>query len=102
MGLVRRSPTSRRDYEDIWSYVAERNPNAAGHLLRTFDATIQLLSDHPRGGPARPDLGARLRSFPVGEYVIFYRPIRNGVELVRVVHGARDIRLVFKRRHGPL
>src|SRR5688572_14850325 len=98
MGLVRRSPTSRRDYGDIWSYVAERNPQAAGDLLRTFDATIQLLSDHPRGGPARPDLGARLRSFPVGEYIILYRPIRGGIELARVVHGARDLRQIFKRR----
>jgi toxin ParE1/3/4 len=97
MGLVRRSPTSRRDYGDIWSYVAERTRTPRA-IYSAFDATIQLLSDHPRGGPARPDLGARLRSFPVGEYIILYRPIRGGIELARVVHGARDFRQIFKRR----
>jgi len=40
-------------------------------------------------------LAARLRSFPVGSYVIFYRPMENGVEIVRVLHGARDLPPLF-------
>jgi toxin ParE1/3/4 len=36
-----------------------------------------------------------LRSFPVGSYVIFYRPIEEGIEVIRVLHSARDIEDIF-------
>jgi ParE toxin of type II toxin-antitoxin system, parDE len=47
--------------------------------------------DNPRAGRARPELAAEIRSFPVGSYVLFYRPIATGVELVRVRNGYLDI-----------
>jgi toxin ParE1/3/4 len=98
VGLIRRTPSSRRDYWDIWFYIAEQgSATAADNLLRTFDAKLQLLSDFPGIGAARPELRPRLRSFPVGNYLLFYRPIRGGIELVRVVHGARNLRQVFRR-----
>jgi hypothetical protein len=40
-------------------------------------------------GPARPDIAKELRYHPVGNYLLLYRVIPNGIELVRVVHGAR-------------
>jgi toxin ParE1/3/4 len=98
MGVIRRSATSWRDYGQIWDHVAAANPAAADELLRQFDAAIALLSDHPRAGPLRPELRPRLRSYPVGNYLIFYYPIRGGIELARVIHGARDLLRVFKRR----
>ena len=52
----------------------------------------------PLMGPARPELGRDLRSFPVGDYLLIYRPVKEGIELVRVVHGARNLRRIFKRR----
>ena len=97
MGLVRRTPTSRKDYRAVWDYIAQDDPDAADRVLRSFDEAVQMLCDHPHGGPSRPELRPRLRSFPVGSYVLFYRPIRGGIELVRVLHGARDMRKVFKR-----
>ena len=100
MGLIRRTPTSRNDYRAIWDYIAEHNPTAADAVLREFDAALQVLSDHPHAGRRRPELRPRIRSFPVGSYIIFYRPIRRGVELVRVLHGARDLRRVFKHRRS--
>jgi toxin ParE1/3/4 len=99
MGLVRRTQTSRHDYAAIWDYVAEHgSPEIADTLLRAFDDRVQFLSDFPGAGQARPELRARLRSFPVGPYLIFYRPSRGGIELVRVLHGARDIEAIFRRR----
>jgi toxin ParE1/3/4 len=56
-----------------------------------------MLSDHPHAGQRRTELRPCLRSFPVGNYLIFYRPLRGGVELVRVLHGARDVRRSFDR-----
>ena len=42
-------------------------------------------------GPARPDIAPDLRYFPVRRYLILYRQITDGIEIVRVVHGARDV-----------
>ena len=97
MGLVRRTPTSRKDYRAVWDYVAQDNPDAADALLRKLDETLGMLSEHPNAGQRRPELRPRLRSFPVGNYLIFYRPMRRGVELVRILHGARNLRQVFKK-----
>jgi toxin ParE1/3/4 len=88
MGVIRRTAAGRRDFESIWDYVAARNISAADELLRTFDSKLRLLSDFPKAGQARPELRPRLRTFPAGGYLLCYRPIRNGIELVRVVHGA--------------
>lgn len=47
-------------------------------------------------GRARVELGADLRSFPFGRYVIFYAPIEDGIDVVvRVLHSARDIDAAF-------
>ena len=54
-----------------------------------------MLAEMPESGRQREKLAPELRSFAVGNYVIFYRPIENGVEIVRVLHGARDLPPVF-------
>lgn len=46
-------------------------------------------------GRAREELAASLRSFPFGRYVIFYVPIEDGIDVVRVLHSARDIDAIF-------
>ena len=99
MGVIRRTAASYKDYTDIWLYVARQSsPDVADRLLRTFDSNVSLLSDHPGAGPTRPEIRPNLRSFPVGSYVIYYRRIRGGIELIRVIHGARDQSALFRRR----
>ena len=49
----------------------------------------------PNLGGKRPELSAGLRSIPVGQYVIFYRVLADAVEIVNVIHGARDIDSLF-------
>jgi toxin ParE1/3/4 len=49
-------------------------------------------------GTARDNLAPGLRSFPVGNYLVFYRITPEGIEVARVLHGARDLRAVFKNR----
>ncbi len=97
MGQVRRSAESELDYLEIWLYVAKDDPVAADQLLRAFDEKLNLLSDSPLVGRAREELAHNLRSSPVGNYILFYRPADGGVELVRLLHGARDIRRLFRR-----
>ena len=54
----------------------------------------------PGLGPERPELGKGLRSFPVGNYLIVYRPANDGIHLIRVVHGSRNLRRLFRGRRG--
>jgi toxin ParE1/3/4 len=46
-------------------------------------------------GRLYPELAADLRGFPADDYIIFYREVSEGIEIVRVLHGARDIQAVF-------
>lgn len=93
MPTLRKALRVERDLEVIWDYIAADNPEAAERCLRQIDAQFQKLARSPFLGRDRKDLAARLRSFPVGNYVIFYQPLggSDGVEIVRVIEGHRDI-----------
>ena len=54
-----------------------------------------MLAKNPGIGQSRPDISPELRYFPVGNYLILYREIKDGIEIVRVVHGARYLPDVF-------
>lgn len=91
MSKVERSHASVADYEEIWRYIARDNPAAADRLITTFERHLATLATMPAIGREEPLLAINLRSFPVGNYLIFYRPTAEGIALVRVLHGARDI-----------
>jgi toxin ParE1/3/4 len=78
------------DLEGIWLSVAVDNIDAADALLDTA-MLLSLLATQPFMGRARPELGRELRSWPVARYVVFYLPLRDGIEIVRVLHSARDV-----------
>ncbi len=42
-------------------------------------------------GRPRPELTAKYRSFPFGKYCFYFRPLEDGIEVLRVLHSARDI-----------
>ena len=85
------TPASRSDYDEIWSYLAVRDLTAADRLVDQFDATLAVIAATPRMGRNVEELAPNLRSFPVGNYLIFYRPLADGMQLIRLLHGARDI-----------
>jgi len=94
MPTLRKALRIERDLEVIWNYIAADNPDAAERCLRQIDAQFRTLSESPFIGRERKDLGAGLRSFAVGNYVIFYQPLGGndgGVEIVRVIEGHRNI-----------
>ena len=87
---VKRTPRAEQDLEDIWFFVAQDNPDAADRLLDRIEQSTRLLADNPHIGPARPAVAPELRYHPVGNYLLLYHIIKNGIEVVRVVHGAPD------------
>lgn len=90
-GNLTRRPQAETDLEEIWLFIASDNITAADRLLDRIGNAFQMLAENPQAGRQRPELGMSIRSFPVGTYVLFYEAFPNGVELVRVLHGARDI-----------
>jgi toxin ParE1/3/4 len=95
MASVLRTAAARLDYLEIFLYVAERDSRAADELVQSFDEALELIAQVPGTGRARPELRKDLWSFPVGKYLLFYRPIPEGIELIRVLHGARDLRKIL-------
>jgi len=55
----------------------------------------ELIATRPQLGRRREELAPGLRSFPAGSYFIFYQPIADGIEVVRVLHASRDIDSLF-------
>jgi len=102
MPTLRKALRVERDLEAIWDYIAADNPEAAERCLRQIDAQFQKLARSPFVGRERKDLAPRLRSFAVGNYLIFYQPLASdGVEIVRVIEGHRDITLDMFEASGP-
>ena len=91
MGAIVRRPLALEDLLAIWRYVAADSEHFADVLIDRLDAKLILLADDPRLGRARPELATGLRSFTMGNYVLYYQPIDDGIDLVRVLHGSRDV-----------
>jgi toxin ParE1/3/4 len=92
---VTRRPLATADICSIWDRIADDSVDAADRWLDRLDDTFRRLATQPLMGRARGELAQGLRSFPNGRYVIFYAALDDGIDVVRVLHGARDIDAAF-------
>lgn len=97
MAEVFRSNLAELDLLEIWHFIAEDSENAADRFLNLIGEKCELLAEFPKMGRLREELAPGLRSFPVKRYVIFYRPVDQGIEVVRVLSGYRDIEAIFRK-----
>lgn len=96
MPRYRLTEAATSDLDSVWLYVAEQGSiPAADHLIEDIVGRFPLLAFHPDMGRAREDFAPGLRSFPVGNYLIFYCRDADGVEIVRVLHSRRDLPRLF-------
>ena len=92
MKRFRLSLEAARDIHDIWSYIAEDSIHSARRVRLLILGACQKLAVHPGMGHPRTDLTNKPVLFwPVGSYLIIYNPTPRPVEIIRVVHGARDV-----------
>jgi len=92
-----------RDLTKNGRYLAKENPLVAERFLVAAERTFGELARHPHLGRERHfQRRTGMRSWRVDgfdDYLIFYRPILDGVEIYRVIHGARDLgRLLTRSR----
>lgn len=83
------------DIDAIWRYFARQNPRAADGFIDRFYARFDLIQSGPDAGETRPDLGDGIRQTIVEPYLILYECDAKCVNIVRVIHGARDVPTAF-------
>ena len=91
MRSIVKRPTAEQDLRDIWKYIARDSDTAATSVLLAIDAKLALLVENPSIGRERGEISLGLRSFTVGSYALYYLPSADGIEVVRVLHGARNL-----------
>ncbi len=89
------APLARGDLDEIWDYIASDNAAAANRLLDELHQMFLLLGTQPLIGQTRQELRENLRSFSVGKYVIYYERVDRQIRVLRVLHGSRDVNVVF-------
>src|SRR5262249_55419478 len=98
--IIRRDE-ARRDLLDTYVYIGRQNPAVAERFLDAVEETLSQLLQMPGLGRPRNFSNAALtgmRSHRVKDfdkYLVFYRPVETGIEVVRVLHGARDLQTLF-------
>jgi toxin ParE1/3/4 len=91
MSQVRHSALARADLIQIWVDIALDNQAAADRVYDRLEARVKILERFPEAGMARPDIAKDARVLVESPYLILYRLVSEGVQIVRVLHGARDI-----------
>ncbi len=96
-GFVLTEP-AERDLTEIWDYIAADNLEAADRVLDAIEAAFQRLAERPGTGHYREDLADKsLRFDSVYSYLIVYRWEETPLQIIRVLHGARDVRSLLER-----
>ena len=99
--VVYRTPQTRIDLWHIARHIAQDNRQAAIRFLNAAEATFKQLAKSPELGSLgefqSPVLQGvrRWRVNRFTNYLIFYRQRPEGIEVIRVLHGARDIDAIF-------
>jgi len=94
------APEAEAELDNIWYYVAKDNGS--------IEIADRLIDSIPRASTFWPvfrtsdasrdeDLRTGLRSFPVGEYVIIYRPEGEDALILHVLRGGRDIEALLRQ-----
>lgn len=91
MSEFRLNLRSEQDLEEIADFIGKHNPSGAIKVLEQLFAKFEMLADFPYAGQAEDRCGEGIRVFPAGKYVIYYIARESGVEIARVIHGARDV-----------
>jgi len=95
MGTYSFSEAAVADLEAIYEYVAQNDPDAAIKLFETIRQKCQTVTQFPNMGKQYDRLAPSLRGFILDDYIVFYFPREDGIDVSRVVSGYRDLETLF-------
>ncbi len=88
-------PLAEHDLVDIWEYHAAFGFDVADRVIDRIKSATVRLADFPLSGRSRPEFGDGARTVNAARYIFMYRVVRERIEIVRVVHGSRDLDSLF-------
>ena len=98
MRRVQFTSAAQRDLTEIWEFIAKDNLDAADRVVAAIDDAMRPLAQHPWIVHARTGVSdSRYRFWRVYSYLIAYRASDTELTVVRIVHGARDIRNILNQ-----
>ena len=89
------SAEATQDLDDVCHYIAQNSDRAASKTFDTIRKKAKLLAQFPNMGKAYHQLAPNLRGAPVEDYLIFYYPRLDGIDIARIVSGYRDLDQLF-------
>ena len=102
MPAYRITDQAEDDLFGIALHIAQDDAAAAERFIDRIHQKCQMLAEQPGMGPKREELASGLRSLRMGNYLIFYRTVSDGVEVVRVLSGYRDLDTLFDSGLPPI
>ena len=96
MAEVRHTPQAEADLDALLYHLHRDNPAAAERLAHGFVDQSRMLARFPESRRLRPEIAAGVHSILVHPYVIFYRIERDIVQILRILHGPRDLRRIMR------
>lgn len=94
------SPRARQDLLDIGDYIAKDSLTNARRFVAKLMEQCKRIGRTPMGYVSREDLAPGLRMAALDRYVIFFRVLDGGVRIERVLHGARNLPVIFGSSDG--
>ncbi len=85
------------DLEAICDYIAQQNPESAIKLFEAIRQKCKTVAQFPKMGKDYERLAPSLRGFIVDNYIVFYYPREDGIDVVRVASGYRDLESLFSK-----
>jgi toxin ParE1/3/4 len=99
MSEPRLTDQAEADLDQAWAFLAGKNRRAADRLIDCIWAAARLHTQFPESGRNREEFAPNLRSFVVPPFVVFYRPVEDTIEVIRVLHGRRDLRRIMRKKN---
>ena len=91
MAIIKLTPATDLDLLEIWLYTDERwGPEQADTYVRAIDTRMTYLANHPKHGRRRKELPGAPVSYHEGRHVIFYRRMKTGIEVLRILYDSMD------------
>jgi toxin ParE1/3/4 len=99
MPRVDLDPAASIDLDAIYDYIgrASRSPDRADEVVDRIHRACERYATQPGMGELRPDLGPDIRIFAVSPYVVVYRPLQDGIRVLRIFDGRRDYPALFRK-----
>jgi toxin ParE1/3/4 len=98
MPEIHLTPLAKEDLIDIWVFIALENnsPMNADRFINKLENAFFKLAQNPKIGRNRSSRTPGIRSWPLGNYLIFYKPNPDVINVVRVINAKQNLDHIFR------